>query len=68
MNVLSFCTQPDKNGNFLLLDIDVEKKMFAYGYHFRYANRADNVVISRYEMKKLVLQLEGCGFTRKGAN
>ena len=25
MKVINFCTEPDKNGNFLLLDVDVEK-------------------------------------------
>ena len=28
MKVIHFCTEPDKNGNFLLLDIDIEKKEY----------------------------------------
>ena len=63
-NVLEFCTEPDWNGNFILLDINVEKKEYQYGYHFRYANRADNVVLARKQMSKLVEQLESAGFKR----
>ena len=62
--ILEFCTEPDKNGNFLLLDVDVEKKEYQYGYHFRYANRADDVVLARKQMNKLVDRLESAGFKR----
>lgn len=64
MNKINFCTEPDKNGNFLLLDVDVEKKEYQYGYHFRYANRADDVVLARKQMNKLVDKLESAGFKR----
>lgn len=64
MKVINFCTEPDKNGNFLLLDVDVEKKEYQYGYHFRYANRADDVVLVRKQMSKLVDRLVSAGFKR----
>ena len=64
MKVINFCTEPDKNGNFLLLDVDVEKKEYRYGYHFRYANRADDVVLARKQMSKLVDRLVSVGFKR----
>ena len=64
MSKLQFCTEPDKNGNFLLLYIDVEKKEYQYGYHFRYANRADDVVLARKQMSKLVDRLVSAGFKR----
>ena len=64
MEVINFCTEPDKNGNFLLLDINIEKKEYQYGYHFRYANRADDVVLARKQMSKLVDRLESAGFKR----
>lgn len=64
MKVIKFCTEPDKNGNFLLLDIDIEKKEYQYGYHFRYANRADDVVLARKQMSKLVDRLVSAGFKR----
>lgn len=64
MKVITFCTEPDKNGNFLLLDVDVEKKEYQYGYHFRYANRADDVVLARKQMSKLVDKLVSVGFKR----
>ena len=64
MNKINFCTEPDKNGNFLLLDVDIEKKEYQYGYHFRYANRADDVVLARKQMVKLVDRLESAGFKR----
>lgn len=64
MSKLQFCTEPDKNGNFLLLDIDVEKKEYQYGYHFRYANRADDVVLAKRQMVKLVNRLESADFKR----
>ena len=64
MNKINFCTEPGKNGNFLLLDVDVEKKEYQYGYHFRYANRADDVVLARKQMNKLVDKLESAGFKR----
>lgn len=64
MKVINFCTEPDWNGNFILLDIDVEKKEYRYGYHFRYANRADDVVLARKQMAKLVDKLESVGFKR----
>lgn len=66
MKVINFCTEPDKNGNFLLLDIDVEKREYQYGYHFRYANRADDVVLAKKQMTKLVDRLESAGFARIG--
>lgn len=66
MKVIHFCTEPDKNGNFLLLDVDVEKKEYQYGYHFRYANRADDVVLAKKQMSKLVDRLESAGFKRIG--
>ena len=64
MKVINFCTEPDKNGNFLLLDVNVEKKEYQYGYHFRYANRADDVVLARKQMSKLVDRLVSAGFKR----
>ena len=64
MKEINFCTEPDKNGNFLLLDVDVEKKECRYGYHFRYANRADDVVLARKQMSKLVDRLVSVGFKR----
>ena len=64
MKVINFCTEPDKNGNFLLLDVDVEKKEYQYVYHFRYANRADDVVLARKQMSKLVDRLVSAGFKR----
>ena len=64
MKIINFCTEPDKNGNFLLLDVDVEKKEYQYGYHFRYANRADDVVLARKQMSKLVDRLVSAGFKR----
>ena len=64
MEVINFCTEPDKNGNFLLLDINIEKKEYQYGYHFRYANRADDVVLARKQMSKLVDKLVSAGFKR----
>ena len=64
MSKLQFRTEPDKNGNFLLLDVDVEKKEYQYGYHFRYANRADDVVLAKRQMVKLVDRLESAGFKR----
>ena len=64
MSKLQFCTEPDKNGNFLLLDVDVEKKECRYGYHFRYTNRADDVVLAKRQMVKLVDRLESAGFKR----
>lgn len=64
MKVINFCTEPDKNGNFLLLDINIEKKEYQYGYHFRYANRADDVVLARKQMSKLVDKLVSAGFKR----
>lgn len=64
MSKLQFCTEPDKNGNFLLLDINVEKKEYHYGYHFRYANRADDIVLAKTQMSKLVGRLESVGFKR----
>lgn len=64
MKIINFCTEPDKNGNFLLLDVDVEKKEYQYGYHFRYANRADDVVLAKRQIVKLVDRLESAGFKR----
>lgn len=64
MSKLQFCTEPDKNGNFLLLDVDAEKKEYQYGYHFRYADRADDVVLAKRQMVKLVDKLESAGFKR----
>ena len=64
MKVINFCTEPDKNGNFLLLDVNVEKKEYQYGYHFRYANRADDVVLARKQMSKFVDRLVSAGFKR----
>lgn len=64
MNKINFCAEPDKNGNFLLLDIDIEKKEYQYGYHFRYANRADDVVLAKRQMTKLIDRLESAGFKR----
>ena len=55
---IQFCTQPDRNGNFLLLDIFPQIKAFRHGYCYRLANRADNIVLSRKEMRKLVDQLK----------
>lgn len=63
-NTLEFCTEPDKNGNFLLLDVNVETKEYQYGYHFRYANRADDIVLARKQMSKLVDRLVSAGFKR----
>lgn len=63
-NKLEFCTEPDKNGNFLLLDIYIEEKKYQYGYHFRFANRADNVVLARKQMRKLVDYLKSMGFAK----
>lgn len=59
---IQFCTQPDKNGNFLLLDIFPKIKSFRHGYCYRFANRADNIVLSRKEMRKLIDQL-GVAYT-----
>lgn len=64
MKVINFCTEPDKNGNFLLLDVNVEKREYQYGYQFRYANRADDVVLARKQMSKLVDRLESASFKR----
>lgn len=64
MKVINFCTEPDKNGNFLLLDVNVEKKEYQYGYHFRYANRADDIILARKQMSKLVDRLASVGFKR----
>ena len=55
---IQFCTQPDRNGNFLLLDIFPKIKAFRHGYCYRFANRADNIVLSRKEVGKLVDQLK----------
>lgn len=66
MKVINFCTEPDTNGNFLLLDIDVEKKEYQYGYHFRYANRANDVVLAKKQMAKLVDRLKSANFKRIG--
>lgn len=63
--MLYFCSNPDKNGNFLLLDVNLAKKTYKHGYFFRIANRADNVVVGRKEMRKLVEQFKACGYTKE---
>lgn len=61
---IAFCTQPDKNGNFYLVDIDVENQKYQRGYCYRYACRKDNVVGSKRQLQKIADWAATIGFQR----
>ena len=58
------CTQPDINGNFFMVDLDLLKHTIERGYCYRLACRADDVVASKAQLSMLADWAESIGFKK----
>lgn len=59
---LRFCTDINRNGNSTTLLVDVARKQFQYGNFVFIPNRADDIVLSRKELRKLADHLRRLNF------